>query len=58
MEDYKEVAMKLHQSIMKIIEVDVKRSFNIDPNYPKKDLIEILWVSSYLIEDGMGYCQG
>lgn len=38
--------------------MDVKRSFNNDPSVSKEDLAEILKVSSYLIKDDLGYCQG
>lgn len=44
--------------MLKVIDVDVKRSFNMEPSYPKNQLIEILRVSSFLTQDHGGYCQG
>jgi len=42
--------------LLKIIDMDVRRSYNKDPNFPKEKLKEILNVSSYLLVEDWGYC--
>lgn len=53
-----EASEKLDLPVLKMIDMDVKRSFNLQPSYPKEQLVEILRVSSLLTQDQGGYCQG
>lgn len=58
MEGIREVEFGDDQSLLNVIEVDVKRSFNADKNYDKESLLWLLRVGTENMKGGAGYCQG
>ncbi len=48
----------IEESLIKIIDIDVKRSFTQEKNFPRKKLVNILRTTTYIMKDTLGYCQG